>query len=73
MRVVSWLVVSVLSVVDQQCPKPLLPVLDKPSSSMVRSLPMDMVDEVVVAGDYKVDQIKAHFDAADAPYRNCFG
>ena len=27
-----------------------------------------MVDEVVVAGGYRVDQIKAHFQAADAPF-----
>ena len=50
-------------------PKPLLPVLDQTLlEHVVRSLPMDMVDEVVVAGGYKVDQIKAHFDAADAPF-----
>ena len=51
-------------------PKPLLPVLDQTLlEHVVRSLPMDMVDEVVVAGGYKVDQIKAHFDAADEQYK----
>ncbi len=50
-------------------PKPLLPVLDQTLlEHVVRSLPVDMVDEVVVAGGYKVDQIKAYFDAADAPF-----
>tara|TARA_B100000900_G_scaffold349492_1_gene315662 strand:- start:713 stop:1729 length:1017 start_codon:yes stop_codon:yes gene_type:complete len=50
-------------------PKPLLPVLDRTLlEHVVRSLPVDMVDEVVVAGGYKVDQIKAHFEAADAPF-----
>jgi len=50
-------------------PKPLLPVLDQTLlEHVVRSLPVDMVDEVVVAGGYRVDQIKAHFQAADAPF-----
>ena len=50
-------------------PKPLLPVLDQTLlEHVVRSLPVDLVDEVVVAGGYKVDQIKAYFDAADAPF-----
>ena len=50
-------------------PKPLLPVLDQTLlEHVVRSLPVDMVDEVVVAGGYKVDQIKAYFDSADAPF-----
>ena len=50
-------------------PKPLLPVLDQTLlEHVVRSLPADTVDEVVVAGGYRVDQIKAHFQAADAPF-----
>ncbi len=50
-------------------PKPLLPVLDQTLlEHVVRSLPADMVDEVVVAGGYRVDQIKAHFQTADAPF-----
>ena len=50
-------------------PKPLLPVLDQTLlEHVVSSLPVDMVDEVVVAGGYKVDQIKAYFEAADAPF-----
>ena len=50
-------------------PKPLLPVLDKTLlEHVVSSLPIDMVDEVVVAGGYRVDQIKAYFDTVDAPF-----
>ena len=50
-------------------PKPLLPVLDQTLlEHVVSSLPVDMVDEVVVAGGYKVDQIKAYFGASDAPF-----
>ena len=50
-------------------PKPLLPVLDQTLlEHVVSSLPLDMVDEVVVAGGYKVDQIKAYFEASDAPF-----
>ena len=50
-------------------PKPLLPVLDQTLlEHVVSSLPSDMVDEVVVAGGYKVDQIKAYFETADAPF-----
>ena len=49
-------------------PKPLLPVLDQTLlEHVVSSLPVDMVDEVVVAGGYKVDQIKTYFETADAP------
>ena len=50
-------------------PKPLLPVLDKTLlEHVVSSLPADMVDEVVVAGGYKVDQIEAYFRDIDAPF-----
>ncbi len=50
-------------------PKPLLPVLDKTLlEHVVSSLPVDMVDEVVVAGGYKVDQIEAYFRESDAPF-----
>ena len=50
-------------------PKPLLPVLDRTLlEHVVSCLPLDAVDEVVVAGGYKVDQIKAYFDTVDAPF-----
>ena len=43
-------------------PKPLLPVLDQTLlEHVVSSLPEGMVDEVIVAGGYKVDQIEAYF------------
>ena len=49
-------------------PKPLLPVLDRTLlEHVVSSLPQDMVDEVVVAGGYKVDQIEAYFKHNEAP------
>ena len=50
-------------------PKPLLPVLDRTLlEHVVSSLPQDMVDEVVVAGGYKVDQIEAYFKHNEAPF-----
>ena len=50
-------------------PKPLLPVLDKTLlEHVVSSLPDSMVDEVVVAGGYKVDQIEAYFRERDVPF-----
>ena len=50
-------------------PKPLLPVLDKTLlEHVVSSLPVDMVDEVVVAGGYRIDQIEEYFKASDAPF-----
>ncbi|MGB1355577.1 MAG: sugar phosphate nucleotidyltransferase [Poseidonia sp.] len=50
-------------------PKPLLPVLDKTLlEHVVSSLPVDMVDEVVVAGGYRIDQIEDYFKTSDAPF-----
>ena len=50
-------------------PKPLLPVLDRTLlEHVVSSLPSNMVDEVVVAGGYKVDQIEAYFKERDVPF-----
>ena len=50
-------------------PKPLLPVLDQTLlEHVVSSLPDNMVDEVVVAGGYKVDQIEAYFRQRDVPF-----
>ena len=44
-------------------PKPLLPMLDRTLLEQVLwGLPEGSVDQVVVAGGYRVDQIKAHFD-----------
>jgi len=50
-------------------PKPILPMLDKTLlEHVVEVVPGDMVDEVVVAGGYKVDDIEAHFKQVDVPY-----
>ena len=42
-----------------QIPKPLLPMLDKTLlEQVISSVPNEMIDEVIVAGGYKVDMIK---------------
>jgi mannose-1-phosphate guanylyltransferase len=52
-----------------EIPKPILPMLDKTLlEHVVEVVPSDNVDEVVVAGGYKVDDIEAYFKAADVPY-----
>ena len=49
-----------------QIPKPLLPMLDRTLlERVVEGIPSDLVDEVVVAGGYKVDIIKQYFANAD--------
>ena len=46
----------------QETPKPLLPMLDKTLlEQVISAVPTDLIDEVVVAGGYKVDQIKKYF------------
>jgi len=53
----------------REIPKPILPMLDKTLlEHVVEVVPSDKVDEVVVAGGYKVDDIEAYFDKADVPY-----
>ncbi|HJM55518.1 MAG TPA: sugar phosphate nucleotidyltransferase [Poseidonia sp.] len=50
-------------------PKPLLPMLDRTLlEHVVSSLPPNLVDEVVVAGGYKVDMIEAYFDEHEVPF-----
>lgn len=52
-----------------EIPKPILPMLDKTLlEHVVEVVPGDKVDEVVVAGGYKVDDIEAYFKEADVPY-----
>ena len=52
-----------------EIPKPILPMLDKTLlEHVVEVVPSDKVDEVVVAGGYKVDDIEAYFKTADVPY-----
>lgn len=46
----------------QEIPKPLLPMLDKTLlEQVISAVPNNLIDEVVVAGGYKVDQIKKYF------------
>ena len=50
-------------------PKPILPMLDKTLlEHVVEVVPDDKVDEVVVAGGYKVDDIEAYFKQVELPY-----
>ena len=50
-------------------PKPLLPMLDKTLlERVVEGVPADLVDEVVVAGGYKVDMIRDYFKTADVDF-----
>ena len=52
-----------------EIPKPILPMLDKTLlEHVVEVVPSDKVDEVVVAGGYKVDDIEAYFKEADVSY-----
>lgn len=52
-----------------EIPKPILPMLDKTLlEHVVEVVPNDKVDEVVVAGGYKVDDIEAYFKESDVPY-----
>jgi mannose-1-phosphate guanylyltransferase len=52
-----------------EIPKPILPMLDKTLlEHVVEVVPDDQVDEIVVAGGYKVDDIEAYFKRADVPY-----
>lgn len=50
-------------------PKPLLPMLDMSLlERVVEGVPSHLVDEVVVAGGYKVDMIKEYFQNADVEF-----
>jgi len=50
-------------------PKPLLPMLDKTLlERVVEGVPADLVDEVVVAGGYKVEMIEEYFRTADVDF-----
>ena len=52
-----------------EIPKPILPMLDKTLlEHVVEVVPSGKVDEVVVAGGYKVDDIEAYFKEADVSY-----
>jgi len=50
-------------------PKPLLPMLDKTLlERVVESIPEEMIDEVVISGGYKAEQIEKYFAAADTGF-----
>ncbi len=50
-------------------PKPLLPMLDRTLlERVVEGVPADLVDEVVVAGGYKIDVIEQYFRDADVDF-----
>ena len=52
-----------------QIPKPLLPMLDKTLlERVVEGVPNDLVDEVIVAGGYKIDMIRQYFADADVDF-----
>ena len=52
-----------------EIPKPILPMLDKTLlEHVVEVVPSDQVDEVVVAGGYKVNDIEEYFKQVDVPY-----
>ena len=52
-----------------QIPKPLLPMLDKTLlERVVEGIPSDLVDEVIVAGGYKVDMIRQYFANVDVDF-----
>lgn len=50
-------------------PKPLVPILDRTMIEHVVSiLPEGMVDKVLIAAGYGIEQMRAHFDAVELPY-----
>lgn len=50
--------------------KPLLPMLDKTLlERVVENLPESLVDEVILAAGYKIDEMRAHFASVELPYK----
>ena len=50
-------------------PKPLIPILDRTMIEHVVSiLPEEMVDKVLIAAGYGIEQMREHFTALDLPY-----
>lgn len=50
-------------------PKPLLPMLDRTLlEQVIYTVPSDLIDEVVVAGGYKVEMIKSYFDSIECDF-----
>lgn len=52
-----------------EIPKPILPMLDKTLvEQVVEAVPNDKVDEVIIAGGYKIDDIEAYFRQKKVEY-----
>jgi NDP-sugar pyrophosphorylase family protein len=50
--------------------KPLLPMLDKTLlERVVEALPETLVDEVILAAGYKIEEMRKHFSTVDLPYK----
>ena len=50
--------------------KPLLPMLDKTLlERVVEVLPEELVEEVILAAGYKIDEMRSHFDSVELPYK----
>ena len=50
--------------------KPLLPMLDKTLlERVVEALPTELVDEVILAAGYKIDEMRQHFANVELPYK----
>ena len=53
----------------QHVPKPLIPILDRTMIEHVVSiLPEEMVDKVLIAAGYGIEQMRNHFATLDLPY-----
>ena len=53
----------------QNVPKPLVPILDRTMIEHVVSiLPEEMVDRVLIAAGFGIDQMRVHFANLDLPY-----
>lgn len=60
---------SRLSPLTKSMPKPLLPMLDRTLlEQVIYTIPNNLIDEVIVAGGYKVDLIKSYFDSIECDF-----
>ena len=49
-------------------PKPLIPILDRTMIEHVVSILLAMVDKVLIAAGYGIEQMREHFASLDLPY-----
>ena len=60
---------SRLSPWTKSVPKPLLPMLDRTLlEQVIYTIPNNLIDEVIVAGGYKVEMIKSYFDSIECDF-----